>query len=983
MLLLAVFLASGVTQAAWLTRVWQTDDGLLNNNIHAIVQSRDDYLWLVTPSSLMRFDGVNFSEFPVKDFTGLIQPHNIRTVLYSRAGVLWIVPNIGSMMGLNPDFSVATLPQTGLPKGAPLTLAEDGNGALWLGYADAIYRVQQGQATRFSAKEGVSPHGRPLLVEDGAGNLWLAKGSHICIFQNGRFQPAASAPEVQCLAATRTNAVWFVAGAHLFACDTKGSLRDFGAFQNPLGATTKALLEDHTGAVWIGTDGNGLFRYGKSGFERIETSHSSILSLAEDREGDIWVGTGGGGLDRISLNGVRREVFESHQTLEQIQSICEDTNGVLWGATYNGLLVCRANGKWEPFLTNAPFAGTVTCVAADPGGGVWIGTRDGKVLRLINAHCTMMNVHNSFILALRPASAEDLWIIGRRVQRWHDGHLQDMNLPRRIQKISAVAEDAAGNLWVGTKGILLRFDGKDFVDETPRLPISHHTICCLYATADGSMWISCGGLGLLRFKNGQVAQIGVEQGLFNNYISQIVADNAGWLWFGSDRGVFKIQRRELERAMEDHSLHLRPVVYGRNEGLSSLEALFSTAPPYVLPRAIRTRDGRVCLLTHTGVVVADPKVLPDNYSAPPVLVTGVAMDGQTIASYGEVAPTQTVANLKTLSVPLRLPPGFRHLELDFTAFHFRAPENIHFRYQLAGFDNDWIDTGSERHADYSRLTAGDYQFRVEACIGDGPWSKTPATLAFTVAPFFWQTWWFRLGVLLLFTASVIAAVRYISFRRLRRKLRAVEQQAAIERERGRIARDIHDDLGNRLTKIQLLTGLAQRDRATPDKTVTHVRQISSAARQATDALDEIVWAINPRNDTLPHLIDYLGQFAVEFLRTAGIRCRVDLPEHPPVKSVSTEVRHNLFLVIKESLNNIVRHAQATEVSLIVLVTDESISVIIEDNGRGFNGEVKNNGADGLDNMRQRMVEIGGQFQIKSVPGSGTWVSFNGPWLAKK
>ena len=449
--------------------------------------------------------------------------------------------------------------------------------------------------------------------------------------------------------------------------------------------------------------------------------------------------------------------------------------------------------------------------------------------------------------------------------------------------------------------------------------------------------IGCGGIGLLQFKDGKVSQIGVEQGLCNNYISQIVADDHGWLWFGSDAGVFKVRQLEFEQAMADHSIRLHPIIYGRNEGLSSMEAIFSTASPYVLPRAIHANDGRVWLLMHTGIVVADPKVLPDNDSAPPVLLTRIAMDGQTIASYGIVAPTHTVANLKTLNVPLRLPPGFRHLEFDYTAMHLSAPENIHFRYQMAGFDNDWIDADTERSANYSRLAAGKYQFCVKACIGDGPWSETPATLAFTVAPFFWQTWWFRLSALLFFTSFVIAIVRYMSFRRLRLKLQAVEQQATIERERGRIARDIHDDLGNRLTKIQLLTGLAQRDRMLPDKTVTYVQQISSTARLATDALDEIVWAINPRNDTLPHLINYLGQFAVEFLRTADIRCDVDLPDHPPVRSVSTEVRHNLFLVIKESLNNIVRHAHATEVSFIIRVTDESIRVDIKDNGCGFNG----------------------------------------------
>jgi signal transduction histidine kinase len=318
-----------------------------------------------------------------------------------------------------------------------------------------------------------------------------------------------------------------------------------------------------------------------------------------------------------------------------------------------------------------------------------------------------------------------------------------------------------------------------------------------------------------------------------------------------------------------------------------------------------------------------------------------------------------------------------------TAFCFQAPENIHFRYQLAGFDTNWIDAKAVRTADYSRLTAGDYQFYAEASVGDGPWSD-PAALSFVVTPFFWQQWWFRLGVLLLFTLSVIAIVRYISFRRLRLKLSAIEQQAAVERERGRIARDIHDDLGNRLTEIQLLSGLAQRNFTVPEKTISHMHEISSAARQATDALDEIVWAINPRNDTLPHLVNYLGQFTSDFMRRAGIRCRVDLPENPPARSVSAEVRHNLFLAIKESLNNIVRHANAAEVSLVILVSNDSLTIIIEDNGYGFDGEVKNNGvADGLENMRRRIDEIGGKFQINSKPGTGTRISFNGPWLSGK
>ena len=980
------FSLSASTNAVWFTRVWNTDEGLPNESINFVIQGRDNYLWVVPPVGLARFDGIRFSRFPIEDFTGSIDDH-IYSALCDQQGVLWLSTYQGTVLGVKPDFSVVKIPQGSLPTGKLPTLAEDQAGALWMAYTSGIFRYWEGQLTRFGTNEGM-PAGQFLaLTSDGAGDLWLAKGNQICLFQNGRFQPVTDAPELQCVAPARANAIWLTAAGHLWNCDTHGAMRDCGAVEStPAGTST--LLEDHTGAVWIGTKGRGLIHYNQSRFEKIGSSYPSILDITEDREGNLWVATAGGGLDRISLSGVRTEVFQKNDTLDQIQSLCEDAHGEMWGATYDGALVSRVNGQWTPVFSGAPFTGTATCVAADRCGAVWIGTRNGGLLHVAQDKLTpwTSNAIPGNISALLPTANGDLWIVASQtLYCLRDGQLQEIELPRPVERFSAIAEDAAGTIWLAAMDTLWRFDGTNLVDVTPRLPISGRRVCCLYGMPDGSLLIGGGGLGLLRFKDGRVSQIGIEQGLFDDFISQIVADGRGWLWFGSDHGIFKIRQRELEQAMEDHNFHLHPIVYGRNEGLSSLAALFSTSTGslFVFPRALCTRDDRVWLLLHTGLVVADPELLPDNYPPPPLVLTRVAVDGHTIASYGNVAPTQTIANLKTLSAPLRLPPGHRHLDFDFTAFHFSAPEDIHFHYQLAGFDSGWIDAGSQRSADYSRLTAGDYQFRVAARDGDGPWSEVPTELAFTVAPFFWQTWWFRLGVLGLFTAAVIGIVRYLSFRRLHRRLRTAEQQAAIERERGRIARDIHDDLGNRLTEIQLLTGLAQRHRTVPEKSIAHVQEIATTARQATDALDEIVWAINPHNDTLPHLIGYLGQFALEFLRTANIRCRVSLPERPPVKAVSAEVRHNLFLAIKESLNNIVRHARATEVFLLILATDESISVVIEDNGCGFNGESQGNGANGLANMRQRMAEIAGEFQIKSSPGTGTCVSFRGPWLVTK
>ena len=231
----------------------------------------------------------------------------------------------------------------------------------------------------------------------------------------------------------------------------------------------------------------------------------------------------------------------------------------------------------------------------------------------------------------------------------------------------------------------------------------------------------------------------------------------------------------------------------------------------------------------------------------------------------------------------------------------------------------------------------------------------------------------------MFTGCVIAIVSYASFRRLRLRMRVLEQQAALHRERARIAKDIHDDLGANLTQIALLGELALQDRATPEKAGGRVEKISATARQAIKSLDEIVWAVNPRNDTLAHLIDYAGQFALDYLRVAGIRCRLDFPEQTPPREVSTDVRHNLFLVIKEALHNIVKHAHASEVQLRVTATEESLRLMVEDNGQGFDWPQEDARADGLRNMRQRLTEIGGECRIESRAGAGTKITVELPW----
>jgi signal transduction histidine kinase len=261
------------------------------------------------------------------------------------------------------------------------------------------------------------------------------------------------------------------------------------------------------------------------------------------------------------------------------------------------------------------------------------------------------------------------------------------------------------------------------------------------------------------------------------------------------------------------------------------------------------------------------------------------------------------------------------------------------------------------------------------------WNKTGFHLPFVVPPFFWQTWWFRAMLIMTFTAFIIAMVRYVSFRRLRERMRLLEQQAVLDKDRARIAKDLHDDLGANMTQMTLVLELALQQRSEPDAVIETVQDGLLAAREAIKSLDAAVWAVNPANNTLPELVAYIGQFGMEFLQQANIRCALDLPDHPPDRPVSAELRHSLFLIVKEALNNVVRHAQASEVRLQISITTAALDLLIADNGHGIERKPDDTLADGLRNMRQRAEELNAQFKLESMPGAGTKISVHYPWPA--
>lgn len=986
-LTLAGTATSRAADLAWSVRTWQIDDGS-NNGIVGIAQSPDGYLWIATMAGLNRFDGLRFEHHIVGSLFRAPDV-NVRGILASRDGGLWVVlDNAVVLLQRNKSPVIA---RDNIPSLRFDSMAEDHQGALWIGFrSNVICRVKDGKATVFSSDAGIPRGYTTSLTVDNDGQVWLAVGSQIGIFRDGRFVRKTAMPEPATITRASGGGIWIFAGLSLYRFQEGGSLEMVGSLPLPRqmstrNATSLMPFEDRQGTVWIGTLTNGLYRFVNSGFERVPTPQVRITVLAEDNEGNLWVGTDAG-VDRLSPRAIEVEGSEDTQQ-PPVQTICQAKDGSIWATMADGDLRVRNDNRWKP----APFKfkGDANVVAADPQGAIWMGTGNRRLYEWESGQLKVwdeskgMNGHS--ITALLPVPSGDLWICSTApdaIERWHEGHLTPYQLPsKKVHRIDAVARDRDGNTWMGwvgtrmTDGGILEITPDDHIIDQQASSGINWPVQSLCATDDNMVLIGCrtGGLGWV--KRGAFGVITTQQGIYDDDITEIVADGLGWVWFGSSHGIFRIRQRELRDFADGKNSRVQSVYYGPDERLPDLQGIRGTAS------ALRTQDGRIWMAMATGLAIIHPDRIGEGAVPPQVHIERAIVDDKTVASVSSYFPDESAGAAQPGGV-LNLPPDYRRLEFDFTALTFTSPQNARFRYRLDGFDEDWTEASEPRQAIYPRLPAGNYRFRVVGRSADGNWSPDEAAMSVKVAPFIWQMWWFQVGAVALFGLVILVLVRYLSFRWLRRRLEIAERRSALDRERDRIARDIHDDLGHGLTQIVLLSELTLHNHLPTDERQDHLEQIVTTAKQGLRSLDETVWAINPRNDTLPDLVDYLGHFVMKSLATANIKCRLHLPDYPPNRPVPAEVRHSLFLVVKEAVNNIICHANATSVKMSIQITDEDLIMVIEDDGQGFAFGESAPGQDGLLNMRQRMSDIGGKFEIESAPGAGTRISLTHPWNAR-
>lgn len=743
----------------WVVRSWQTEDGLPQNTINDILQTSDGFLWVATDGGLARFDGVRFRSFGLHDGLRSVQ---VLRLAEDRSGSLW-VGTVGGGVGRWINGSFATYGAAeGFSAGNAQAMASDLGGSLWIGTEKGLFRWTNGKFTHLGPEEGLPRVNVRALAQEANGTLWVATpGNGLFVGTNGRFAPvenSASAPKsVYSLLARADGSVWAGFGNGLMWRWHDGSWQSFSTTHKLPNQSFLSMAQSTDGRLWFTAENEGLYCYDGKAFERVPESKVFANTRAHavfiDRDGSIWVGTTSDGLFRFS----RRELQYYETPAARPPVLAEDNAGTIWAGIGPSVGEFR-NGSFSR-VTNTSHL--IYCATSTADGTVWMAGEqalfrirpDQPVEAFTNAP-----LKGEAIRALC-ADGENVWL-----GTYYSGLIKwDTNSGLVVAPnesfesgITSLAVESADTIWVGSASGLFQWSrGKVRKWNTEGSLLSSH-IRTLYREPDGTLWIGTLGGGLVRLKNGRFASITTRQGLINDVVSQITVDHLRHLWIGSNRGIMRLDRAEVDAVLAGTISELQPLVFGRNEGMLKEQCA---------GRVLKLRDGRLLFPVAGGVAELDPNRLDGFSSVPPTAVID----------------TVTLNGDQKSVVRFDVPPGKHRVEIGYTAPTLRSGEWLRFRYKLDGLDHAWNNAGTRRMAAYEALNPGNYVFRVEVRNAKGAWSQPGASLAFVVHPHFWQTTWFGVGAGVLLAGLSAAAAFGITASRRRRERREFEnarQQSA-------------------------------------------------------------------------------------------------------------------------------------------------------------------------------------------------------------
>jgi ligand-binding sensor domain-containing protein/signal transduction histidine kinase len=978
---------------------WQKEQGLPQSPVRALVQTHDGYLWVGSDDGLARFDGLRFVAYGVQEG---IKCGPVSALFEDSRDALWIgSTDSGLSRWQNNQLATYTM-RDGLPANSITALAEDGAGRLWVGTEAGLMLWQNGQPSLLKAAETFKGQRITVLSKDREGQMLVGvKGAGVFRYAKDKFVPLTkdSSEELlkdpHCLLMDATGRTWVGVGEDFVLCQDGERWHRYRMPRSQIKSPVNTLAAEPDGTFWAGSAVGGLFQFKEDKFVAIPAASglagSRVESLLTDREGSLWVGTDAG-LNRLR----RKSLFTLSQSeglgFGAVQGLAEVSPGVVWAGKPNDGLY-RWDGKSFSRLSAAglsPHDSQITSLLVARNGFCWVATTNSLLLYkdpvAAADEVRVIKAAPPSIISLAEDRDGALWVGTREGKIWQLRENKWLALANFSQTnaVTTIVTVPDGSMWLGTDGnglYRLINGGIQHIDR--RDGLLSDAVRTLYLDAQGTLWIGTADEGLGRWRDGRIASFTTREGLPDNDISQILEDDAGRLWLGSSGGIACVNKDRLEEIATGKIHATYPQIFALAEGMLSEECSGGFCPA-----GLKTQSGLLWFSTLKGVAVVNPRVLATATIMPNTVLEEVLVDGvpdpmlhvPVPKPERDGQPGTGSSQVETL----RITPGKHRVEFRYTGLSFDAPELMRFRYRLEGLDNDWVDAGTRRTAFYSYLPPGDYRFRVAACNRDGVWNENESGLELTVLRHFWQTWWFILltGFGLIFL--VVVTVRIVEKRKLHRRLKLLEQERALERERTRIAQDLHDEMGAKLCRISFLSEHARRGELAPGELQDQISSISDASREVLHSLDEIVWAVNPQNDTLEHVASYIGQYAQDYFQMTGIQCELDIPAQLPPHPLSSHMRHHLFLATHEALTNILKHSGATHATISMVSGNAAFEIKISDNGKGFNASIIESKSgpppagvpgDGLVNMRRRLAEIGGQCRIESAPGQGTNIRF--------
>jgi len=950
---------------------WTTDDGLPQNAVNAILQTRDGYLWLATFDGLVRFDGSRFTVFNKGNTKG-IGGNRFDRLFEDRHGALWAVTEDSWLVRYQAgDFNTYT-PKEGLPTWTLLQI-EDDEGNLQILSRAGIAKWKYGRFVTYTVEEllPTPPDAHWILY----GNI-LAKidSSSLYLYYDGRFsthsiQTGLPSREIFSVYKDQHSVIWLVTKDVGLVRLKDGNFTTYSQINSPPMNPYGPTLQDQKGNIWFAFDEwLGRFRDGRITRYKPPPSFPTpgMTCLYEDREGNFWIGTGYG---LYRAREVAISVFTQQDGLssDNVYSIREDRAGSLWFGTWGRGVTKYQNGSFTHYQTKDGLASDyITALYEDREGYTWIGTtfglnrfKGGQLSRYPDPD----GLFGTGAWAIHQDRAGRFWFgTTNGLIKLEAGRFTRYTTADGLagNDVKAILEDRAGQLWFGTWGGLTRYAEGRFKSYTEQDGLASDHIRTLYEDAEGIFWIGTYDGGLCRFNNDRFTRYTTNDGLFNNGVFQILEDDRGYFWMSCNKGVFRVARQELNDFAEGNVRSITSIAYGKKDGLLNVECNGGRQPA-----GWKTRDGRLWFPTAQGAAVIDPSRIELNRLPPALVIEEIRLDNE------------TVANSSLIEIP---PEKNGNLEIRYQGLSFVRPEQQRYRYRLVGIDPDWIEAGDRRAAYYSHLPPGDYAFTVIAANSDGVWNKTGKSVRVVVVAPVWRRWWF-------ISLTVVSILGLAAFA-YRRRISRVEKEKLMqenfsrqliesqESERKRIASELHDGLGQDLLVVKncALHGLNMAQDASV--TVKQFEEISTMTSQALEDVREIT------HDLRPYHLDRLGlKAALEFMieKIAGsseIRFSSEIDTVAGLIPKDAEV--HLYRIVQESVNNIVKHSGATAAKVTLKRDGGALELSIEDDGKGFksNPSVANGSSRGfgLSSLSERVRILGGQELIDSIPGRGTKIT---------